>query len=165
MYIRYKMHVCLHHASMCACRHLECYSVNDSITIWSSCCFWFEKSHPILPTFVSEYPCARIFRNNVVHACTCADTSSASEDEGSLRRRQAAVSAVLAQSLQNSEFWINRSIQGSSTSSSASSTLSHGDGSKNHIQNTLADVLAHTRIGTPTLHVLYADKVVTMFWL
>lgn len=83
--------------------------------------------------------------------CVCADTSSASEDEGSLRRRQAAVSAVLAQSLQNSEFWINRSIQGSSTSSSASSTLSHGDGSKNHIQNTLADVLAHTRIGTPTL--------------
>lgn len=81
----------------------------------------------------------------------CADTSSASEDEGSLRRRQAAVSAVLAQSLQNSEFWINRSIQGSSTSSSASSTLSHGDGSKNHIQNTLADVLAHTRIGTQTL--------------
>lgn len=88
------------------------------------------------------------FCDNVV--CACADTSSASEDEGSLRRRQAAVSAVLAQSLQNSEFWINRSIQGSSTSSSASSTLSHGDGSKNHIQNTLADVLAHTRIGTPT---------------
>ncbi|KAK3518953.1 hypothetical protein QTP70_016076 [Hemibagrus guttatus] len=89
-------------------------------------------------------------RSAFVHAavenCTPPDTSSASEDEGSLRRRQAAVSAVLAQSLQNSEFWINRSIQGSSTSSSASSTLSHGDGSKNHIQNTLADVLAHTRI-------------------
>uniref|UniRef100_A0AAR2LH55 DMAP1-binding domain-containing protein n=1 Tax=Pygocentrus nattereri TaxID=42514 RepID=A0AAR2LH55_PYGNA len=78
-------------------------------------------------------------------------------DEGSLRRRQAAVSAVLAQTLQNSEFWINRSIQGSSTSSSASSTLSHGDSSKshNHIHsqnqtNVLADVLAHTRIGTET---------------
>uniref|UniRef100_A0A8B9LSK4 Disco-interacting protein 2 homolog Ba n=1 Tax=Astyanax mexicanus TaxID=7994 RepID=A0A8B9LSK4_ASTMX len=69
--------------------------------------------------------------------CTPPDTSSASEDEGSLRRRQAAVSAALVQSLQNSEFWINRSIQGSSTSSSASSTL-----------NALADVLAHTRIGT-----------------
>uniref|UniRef100_A0A8B9LRX9 Disco-interacting protein 2 homolog Ba n=1 Tax=Astyanax mexicanus TaxID=7994 RepID=A0A8B9LRX9_ASTMX len=67
--------------------------------------------------------------------CTPPDTSSASEDEGSLRRRQAAVSAALVQSLQNSEFWINRSIQGSSTSSSASSTL-----------NALADVLAHTRI-------------------
>ncbi|XP_017563150.1 disco-interacting protein 2 homolog B-A isoform X2 [Pygocentrus nattereri] len=85
--------------------------------------------------------------------CTPPDTSSASEDEGSLRRRQAAVSAVLAQTLQNSEFWINRSIQGSSTSSSASSTLSHGDSSKshNHIHsqnqtNVLADVLAHTRI-------------------
>uniref|UniRef100_A0AAR2IT74 DMAP1-binding domain-containing protein n=1 Tax=Pygocentrus nattereri TaxID=42514 RepID=A0AAR2IT74_PYGNA len=64
--------------------------------------------------------------------CTPPDTSSASEDEGSLRRRQAAVSAVLAQTLQNSEFWINRSIQGSSTSSSASSTLSHGDSSKSH---------------------------------
>uniref|UniRef100_A0AAR2J9Z2 DMAP1-binding domain-containing protein n=1 Tax=Pygocentrus nattereri TaxID=42514 RepID=A0AAR2J9Z2_PYGNA len=79
--------------------------------------------------------------------CTPPDTSSASEDEGSLRRRQAAVSA----------FWINRSIQGSSTSSSASSTLSHGDSSKshNHIHsqnqtNVLADVLAHTRIGTET---------------
>uniref|UniRef100_A0AAR2LHK6 DMAP1-binding domain-containing protein n=1 Tax=Pygocentrus nattereri TaxID=42514 RepID=A0AAR2LHK6_PYGNA len=89
--------------------------------------------------------------------CTPPDTSSASEDEGSLRRRQAAVSAVLAQTLQNSEFWINRSIQGSSTSSSASSTLSHGDSSKshNHIHsqnqtNVLADVLAHTRIGTET---------------
>lgn len=86
-----------------------------------------------------------------VYVCVRADTSSASEDEGSLRRRQAAVSAVLAQSLQNSEFWINRTIQGSSTSSSASSTLSHGDGSKNHIQNALADVLAHTRIGTSIL--------------
>uniref|UniRef100_A0A8B9LN09 Disco-interacting protein 2 homolog Ba n=1 Tax=Astyanax mexicanus TaxID=7994 RepID=A0A8B9LN09_ASTMX len=87
--------------------------------------------------------------------CTPPDTSSASEDEGSLRRRQAAVSAALVQSLQNSEFWINRSIQGSSTSSSASSTLSHGENSKshNHVQsqnqsNALADVLAHTRIGT-----------------
>uniref|UniRef100_A0A8B9LMF0 Disco-interacting protein 2 homolog Ba n=1 Tax=Astyanax mexicanus TaxID=7994 RepID=A0A8B9LMF0_ASTMX len=85
--------------------------------------------------------------------CTPPDTSSASEDEGSLRRRQAAVSAALVQSLQNSEFWINRSIQGSSTSSSASSTLSHGENSKshNHVQsqnqsNALADVLAHTRI-------------------
>lgn len=83
------------------------------------------------------------------------DTSSASEDEGSLRRRQAAISAMLAQNLQSPEYWINRSVQGSSTSSSASSTLSHGDGKthnhNNHSQgqtSALADVLAHTRIGT-----------------
>lgn len=82
------------------------------------------------------------------------DTSSASEDEGSLRRRQAAISAMLAQNLQSPEYWINRSVQGSSTSSSASSTLSHGDGkthNHNHSQgqtSMLADVLAHTRIGT-----------------
>uniref|UniRef100_A0A9J8DF60 Disco-interacting protein 2 homolog Ba n=1 Tax=Cyprinus carpio carpio TaxID=630221 RepID=A0A9J8DF60_CYPCA len=84
--------------------------------------------------------------------CTPPDTSSASEDEGSLRRRQAAISAMLAQNLQSPEYWINRSVQGSSTSSSASSTLSHGDGkTHNHSQgqtNVLADVLAHTRIGT-----------------
>uniref|UniRef100_A0A8C1WYV6 Disco-interacting protein 2 homolog Ba n=1 Tax=Cyprinus carpio TaxID=7962 RepID=A0A8C1WYV6_CYPCA len=82
--------------------------------------------------------------------CTPPDTSSASEDEGSLRRRQAAISAMLAQNLQSPEYWINRSVQGSSTSSSASSTLSHGDGkTHNHSQgqtNVLADVLAHTRI-------------------
>uniref|UniRef100_A0A8C3AWW9 Disco-interacting protein 2 homolog Ba n=1 Tax=Cyclopterus lumpus TaxID=8103 RepID=A0A8C3AWW9_CYCLU len=35
--------------------------------------------------------------------------------------------AVLAQSLQSPDYWINRSVQSSSTSSSASSTLSHGD--------------------------------------
>uniref|UniRef100_A0A4W4F114 DMAP1-binding domain-containing protein n=1 Tax=Electrophorus electricus TaxID=8005 RepID=A0A4W4F114_ELEEL len=89
------------------------------------------------------------FVQSPVENCTPPDTSSASEDEGSLRRRQA---ATLAQSLQSSEFWINRSLQGSSTSSSASSTLSHGESSKsqghNHTQgNALADVLAHTRIG------------------
>uniref|UniRef100_A0A4W4F371 DMAP1-binding domain-containing protein n=1 Tax=Electrophorus electricus TaxID=8005 RepID=A0A4W4F371_ELEEL len=78
------------------------------------------------------------FVQSPVENCTPPDTSSASEDEGSLRRRQA---ATLAQSLQSSEFWINRSLQGSSTSSSASSTLSHGE------SNALADVLAHTRIG------------------
>uniref|UniRef100_A0A8C1GPB7 Disco-interacting protein 2 homolog Ba n=1 Tax=Cyprinus carpio TaxID=7962 RepID=A0A8C1GPB7_CYPCA len=76
--------------------------------------------------------------------CTPPDTSSASEDEGSLRRRQAAISAMLAQNLQSPEYWINRSVQGSSTSSSASSTLSHGDGkTHNHSQgqtNVLADV-------------------------
>ncbi|KAB0389522.1 hypothetical protein E2I00_003648, partial [Balaenoptera physalus] len=70
-------------------------------------------------------------------------TSSASEDEGSLRR-QAALSAALQQSLQNAESWINRSIQGSSTSSSASSTLSHGE--VKGTSGSLADVFANTRI-------------------
>lgn len=101
---------------------------------------------------------------SVLSVCVCVyadicpllftDTSSASEDEGSLRR-QAAVSAALAQSLQSPDYWINRSLQGSSTSSSASSTLSHGEPkSQNQSQNTgppvpsaLADVLAHTRLG------------------
>lgn len=89
---------------------------------------------------------------NCCYMCVATDTSSASEDEGSLRRRQAAISAMLAQNLQSPEYWINRSVQGSSTSSSASSTLSHGDGkTHNHSQgqtSMLADVLAHTRIGT-----------------
>lgn len=81
------------------------------------------------------------------------DTSSASEDEGSLRRK-AALSAVLAQSLQSPDYWINRSVQSSSTSSSASSTLSHGE-PKTQPQpqlqpaaSVLADVLAFTRIGS-----------------
>lgn len=49
------------------------------------------------------------------------------------------------QSLQNAESWINRSVQGSSTSSSASSTLSHGEGKGT--SGSLADVFANTRIG------------------
>ncbi|XP_062453133.1 disco-interacting protein 2 homolog B isoform X5 [Rhea pennata] len=83
------------------------------------------------------------FVQSPADACTPPDTSSASEDEGSLRR-QAALSAALHQSLQNAESWINRSIQGSSTSSSASSTLSHGEGKGT--SGSLADVFANTRI-------------------
>uniref|UniRef100_A0A8B9VUE7 Disco interacting protein 2 homolog B n=1 Tax=Anas zonorhyncha TaxID=75864 RepID=A0A8B9VUE7_9AVES len=85
------------------------------------------------------------FVQSPADACTPPDTSSASEDEGSLRR-QAALSAALHQSLQNAESWINRSIQGSSTSSSASSTLSHGEGKGT--SGSLADVFANTRIAT-----------------
>uniref|UniRef100_A0A673CBE7 Disco-interacting protein 2 homolog B-A n=1 Tax=Sphaeramia orbicularis TaxID=375764 RepID=A0A673CBE7_9TELE len=91
------------------------------------------------------------FVQSPIDTCTPPDTSSASEDEGSLRRK-AALSAVLAQSLQSPEYWINRSVQSSSTSSSASSTLSHGE-PKTQPQpqlqpaaSVLADVLAHTRI-------------------
>ncbi|OCT95820.1 disco-interacting protein 2 homolog B isoform X1 [Xenopus laevis] len=83
------------------------------------------------------------FVQSPADACTPPDTSSASEDEGSLRR-QAALSAALAQSLQNSEAWINRSVQGSSTSSSASSTLSHGE--VKSTSSTLADILSNTYI-------------------
>uniref|UniRef100_A0A6I8SHY8 Disco-interacting protein 2 homolog B n=1 Tax=Xenopus tropicalis TaxID=8364 RepID=A0A6I8SHY8_XENTR len=83
------------------------------------------------------------FVQSPADACTPPDTSSASEDEGSLRR-QAALSAALAQSLQNSEAWINRSVQGSSTSSSASSTLSHGE--VKSTSGTLADILSNTHI-------------------
>eukprot|EP00064_Thunnus_orientalis_P010356 superscaffoldBa00001401_g10382 len=91
------------------------------------------------------------FVQSPIDTCTPPDTSSASEDEGSLRRK-AALSAVLAQSLQSPDYWINRSVQSSSTSSSASSTLSHGE-PKTQPQpqlqpavSLLADVLAHTRI-------------------
>uniref|UniRef100_A0A8D0ABP5 Disco-interacting protein 2 homolog Ba n=1 Tax=Sander lucioperca TaxID=283035 RepID=A0A8D0ABP5_SANLU len=93
------------------------------------------------------------FVQSPIETCTPPDTSSASEDEGSLRRK-AALSAVLAQSLQSPDYWINRSVQSSSTSSSASSTLSHGE-PKTQPQpqpqpqpavSLLADVLAHTRI-------------------
>ncbi|KAJ8359039.1 hypothetical protein SKAU_G00155640 [Synaphobranchus kaupii] len=71
------------------------------------------------------------------------DTSSASEDEGSLHR-WASLNAALTQNQQSPDCWINRSVQGSSTSSSASSTLSHGEGKPQPAL--LADVLAHTRI-------------------
>ncbi|XP_018615989.1 disco-interacting protein 2 homolog B-A-like isoform X3 [Scleropages formosus] len=83
------------------------------------------------------------FVHSSVENCTPPDTSSASEDEGSLRRR-AALRAALAQTLQSPDSWISRSLQGSSTSSSASSTLSHGEGKPQ--PTALADVLAHTRI-------------------
>uniref|UniRef100_A0A8C5H6R8 Disco-interacting protein 2 homolog B-A n=1 Tax=Gouania willdenowi TaxID=441366 RepID=A0A8C5H6R8_GOUWI len=80
-----------------------------------------EKMAPPMPTKRRS-----AFVQSPMDACTPPDTSSASEDEGSLRRK-AALSAVLAQSLQSPDYWINRSVQSSSTSSSASSTLSHGE--------------------------------------
>uniref|UniRef100_A0A4W5QNB0 Disco-interacting protein 2 homolog Ba n=1 Tax=Hucho hucho TaxID=62062 RepID=A0A4W5QNB0_9TELE len=96
------------------------------------------------------------FVQSPVDNCTPPDTSSASEDEGSLRR-QATLSAALAQSLQSPDYWINRSVQSSSTSSSASSTLSHGE-NKTQTQpqptSALADILASTRIGNAHTHTL-----------
>uniref|UniRef100_A0A3B3Z6K6 Uncharacterized protein n=1 Tax=Periophthalmus magnuspinnatus TaxID=409849 RepID=A0A3B3Z6K6_9GOBI len=66
-----------------------------------------------------------------VEACTPPDTSSASEDEGSLRRHGRLTSTpyqVLSHPHPTVEHWFNRVIQGSSTSSSASSTSSHPGG-------------------------------------
>ncbi|XP_074175518.1 disco-interacting protein 2 homolog A isoform X1 [Rhinolophus sinicus] len=60
-------------------------------------------------------------------ACTPPDTSSASEDEGSLRRPGQLPSTAL-QSRASAESWPERAIQGSSSSSSASSTSSHAGG-------------------------------------
>uniref|UniRef100_A0A8C9J656 Disco interacting A n=1 Tax=Panthera tigris altaica TaxID=74533 RepID=A0A8C9J656_PANTA len=62
-----------------------------------------------------------------VETYTPPDTSSASEDEGSLRRPGRLTSTPL-QSHSNVEPWLDRVIQGSSTSSSASSTSSHPGG-------------------------------------
>uniref|UniRef100_A0A671XUV5 Disco-interacting protein 2 homolog B-A-like n=1 Tax=Sparus aurata TaxID=8175 RepID=A0A671XUV5_SPAAU len=58
------------------------------------------------------------------------DSSSGSDDETSQVRRQSSVVAPPPQvhpNLQSPDSWINRTVQGSSTSSSASSTLSHGE--------------------------------------
>ncbi|XFF74515.1 hypothetical protein AB1E18_000734 [Capra hircus] len=62
-----------------------------------------------------------------VEAYTPPDTSSASEDEGSLQRPGRLASAPL-QSRPSVEPWPDPAIQGSSTSSSASSTSSHPGG-------------------------------------
>ncbi|XP_067299184.1 disco-interacting protein 2 homolog A isoform X4 [Pseudorasbora parva] len=92
-----------------------------------------------------------------VEACTPPDTSSASEDEGSLRRQGRIASSSPYQAHPSVEHWFNRVIQGSSTSSSASSTSSHPGGRAHHATNTtsasaatvLADLMAHTQLGVP----------------
>ncbi|XP_016424088.1 disco-interacting protein 2 homolog A-like isoform X3 [Sinocyclocheilus rhinocerous] len=92
-----------------------------------------------------------------VEACTPPDTSSASEDEGSLRRQGRIASSSPYQAHPSVEHWFNRVIQGSSTSSSASSTSSHPGGRPHHATNAtsasaatvLADLMAHTQLGVP----------------
>ncbi|TWW80705.1 Disco-interacting protein 2 -like protein A [Takifugu flavidus] len=88
------------------------------------------------------------------------DTSSASEDEGSLRRqgRLATSTPYQGHSHPAIEHWFNRVIQGSSTSSSASSTSSHPGGrsfpnttahaalNANAAATALADLMAHTQL-------------------
>ncbi|XP_057400864.1 disco-interacting protein 2 homolog A isoform X1 [Balaenoptera acutorostrata] len=68
-----------------------------------------------------------VLTHTSVEAYTPPDTSSASEDEGSLRRPGRLASAPL-QSHPSVEPWLEQVTQGSSTSSSASSTSSHPGG-------------------------------------
>ncbi|XP_067892105.1 disco-interacting protein 2 homolog A-like [Heterodontus francisci] len=85
-------------------------------------------------------------RSVLVHssldAYTPPDTSSASEDEGSLRR-QGRIESTPNQGHLNVEHWLNKVIQSSSTSSSASSTSSHVGGKPTA---SLADLMAHTHL-------------------
>uniref|UniRef100_A0A2K5QQC9 Disco interacting protein 2 homolog A n=1 Tax=Cebus imitator TaxID=2715852 RepID=A0A2K5QQC9_CEBIM len=94
-----------------------------------------------------------------VETYTPPDTSSASEDEGSLRRPGRLTSTPL-QSHSSVEPWLERVIQGSSTSSSASSTSSHPGGRPIAAPSAaatpgaaaataLAGLEAHTHIGVP----------------
>uniref|UniRef100_A0A8C9TKE0 Disco interacting A n=1 Tax=Scleropages formosus TaxID=113540 RepID=A0A8C9TKE0_SCLFO len=86
-----------------------------------------------------------------VEACTPPDTSSASEDEGSLRRQGRLAASAPHQAHPGVEHWFNRVIQGSSTSSSASSTSSHPGGRPHAAAAAsaaamLADLMAHTQL-------------------
>nr|XP_048724971.1 disco-interacting protein 2 homolog A isoform X10 [Caretta caretta] len=87
-----------------------------------------------------------------VETYTPPDTSSASEDEGSLRR-QGRITSTPFQSHSSVEPWLNRVIQGSSTSSSASSTSSHPGGKPAAASSAaaaaatvLADLMAHAQL-------------------
>ncbi|KAM9304856.1 disco-interacting protein 2 homolog A isoform 4-T4 [Gastrophryne carolinensis] len=91
-----------------------------------------------------------------VETYTPPDTSSASEDEGSLLR-QGRITSTPLQGHSSVEPWFSRITQGSSTSSSASSTSSH-PGAKPAASNScpvvaaatmLADLMAHAQIGVP----------------
>ncbi|XP_069887003.1 disco-interacting protein 2 homolog A-like isoform X3 [Dipodomys merriami] len=76
-----------------------------------------------------------------VETYTPPDTSSASEDEGSLRRPGRLTSTPL-QSHPSIEPWLDRVIQGSSTSSSASSTSSHPGGRSTAVPSATTTALA-----------------------
>ncbi|OBS60042.1 hypothetical protein A6R68_08839, partial [Neotoma lepida] len=86
--------------------------------------------------------------NSSVETYTPPDTSSASEDEGSLRR-PGRLTSTLLQSHSSLEPWLDRVIQGSSTSSSASSTSSHPGGrpaAAPSATTALAGLTAHAHI-------------------
>uniref|UniRef100_A0A672P0B3 Disco-interacting protein 2 homolog B-A-like n=1 Tax=Sinocyclocheilus grahami TaxID=75366 RepID=A0A672P0B3_SINGR len=77
--------------------------------------------------------------------CTPPDSSSSSDDE--------AVSSESAGPQQSPDTWINSSLHGSSTSSSASSTLSHGE-SRPTQPSALAEAFAQTRIGECNTYII-----------
>uniref|UniRef100_A0AAQ6AHF3 DMAP1-binding domain-containing protein n=1 Tax=Amphiprion ocellaris TaxID=80972 RepID=A0AAQ6AHF3_AMPOC len=87
-----------------------------------------------------------------VEACTPPDTSSASEDEGSLRRQGRLATSTPYQGHGHPavEHWFNRVIQGSSTSSSASvtttNTSAHAALNANAAATALADLMYHTNL-------------------
>ncbi|KAI4827626.1 hypothetical protein KUCAC02_031010 [Chaenocephalus aceratus] len=64
-----------------------------------------------------------------INTRTPPDSSSGSEDETAVRRQSTLIvpQPAVNPNLQSPDAWINRTVQGSSTSSSASSTLSHGE--------------------------------------
>uniref|UniRef100_A0A8C2TJV2 Disco interacting A n=1 Tax=Coturnix japonica TaxID=93934 RepID=A0A8C2TJV2_COTJA len=93
-----------------------------------------------------------------VETYTPPDTSSASEDEGSLRR-QGRITSTPFQSHSNAEPWLNRVIQGSSTSSSASSTSSHPGGKPAAASKAILDALnLNTIDGLVSFFHIYTDN-------
>uniref|UniRef100_A0A7N8XI20 Disco-interacting protein 2 homolog A n=1 Tax=Mastacembelus armatus TaxID=205130 RepID=A0A7N8XI20_9TELE len=84
-----------------------------------------------------------------VEACTPPDTSSASEDEGSLRRqgRLATSTPYQGHSHPAVEHWFNRVIQGSSVTTT--NTTAHAAFNVNAAATALADFMAHTQLGVP----------------
>uniref|UniRef100_A0A667XSC8 Disco interacting A n=1 Tax=Myripristis murdjan TaxID=586833 RepID=A0A667XSC8_9TELE len=94
-----------------------------------------------------------------VEACTPPDTSSASEDEGSLRRqgRLATSTPYQGHSHPAVEHWFNRVIQGSSTSSSASSTSSHPGGRSVTTTTTTTNTAAHAALNANAAATALAD--------
>uniref|UniRef100_A0A8C3AXR0 Disco interacting A n=1 Tax=Cyclopterus lumpus TaxID=8103 RepID=A0A8C3AXR0_CYCLU len=85
-----------------------------------------------------------------VEACTPPDTSSASEDEGSLRRqgRLATSTPYQGHGHPSVEHWFNRVIQGSSVTTTTNTT-SHAALNANAAATALADFMAHTQLGVP----------------
>uniref|UniRef100_A0A5F8G9P7 Disco interacting A n=1 Tax=Monodelphis domestica TaxID=13616 RepID=A0A5F8G9P7_MONDO len=84
----------------------------------------------------SSLPRRSVLAHSSVETYTPPDTSSASEDEGSLRQQGRFASAPFPSHC-GVEPWLHRAIQGSSTSSSNSSTSSHPGGKPAAASNTV----------------------------
>ncbi|XP_047419628.1 disco-interacting protein 2 homolog A isoform X13 [Sciurus carolinensis] len=95
-----------------------------------------------------------VLAHSSMDAHTPPDTSSASEDEGSVQP-PGRLSSTPFQSHPGFEPWLDRVIQGSSTSSSASSTSSHPGGRPTAALSGLA---AHAHIGVP-VHSRVSSKI------